>query len=489
MGDGDAWLGLYGTFVIFEPTKLRLVQDKETRRWRITQSGLRKQSHFESGAACDGPSEVFDDSLRRFLIARPDIHDSPDLVRPWVVGSLEEDAYYRGHRMAQLIAAYGMAAGARMAHSMATAEDTCHEVLRTRDATAVAKSAVTPPWLAIQMLNVASVPCTKARPRRKRTRDDNGEAALACVISRSIVEYASSRSVNEAAAAAAAEAQSLDALASMISRSLMGGYRSCVRRPPVAWRNAIAMLSNERIVEVVLSLPSDTPLVSSAVVEYAANLNDTEAVSLGHLCGGADRWKMRVDRARLVMETIRAAFDASADCTEAALAKALMSMSDAARRAYRRSPMQAAAGRVDAPEWVELEKAVAKAHPTRPDLGLLELMAASDDPLAVALERVTENAAIACMDPSSSCIVSEDEKAFLSRYSTINSNVIFCILQYNTVIVSLRNLCYLLHQTQGYPHGALRPPHTHREALQRRQRHEARHCGLHAVLRREELHQ
>ena len=392
--DGSAWLGVYGTIVLFVPTKLRLVQDKETRKWWVDQSAILQD--FDSGAARPGSSMVFDDALRRFLIARPDIHDGRSLVAPWATEDVAEDATWRGERMAQLAAAYGMSAGSQIAFSLSNAEDLCAAVADTGDPSVTPRSAIEPPWLAVHMLAVVSAPSVKHRTRRKHVGNDGGASSISHLMSRVLLEGASSRSVNEAATRAAADPPALVTLAQIVARALMGGYATCMRRMPAAWRCVIGTISFERLMSIVLGMPADTPLIASAVLEHAAALQDGGSIKLAPLCGGEDHWRPRVDRARLVMETLRSGFD-NQPAREQDLASILAQTADAMRRVYRRSPLRAAAAPAPAPRWVAVEHAILQRAPSRPDPALLERISGSASPVRCAMAGASARAAAACI--------------------------------------------------------------------------------------------
>ena len=297
LDDGSVWMGIYGSIVLFVPTNLRLVQDKDSLQWWVDQSAILQD--FDGGAALPGSSRgVFDDVLRRFLIARPDIHDGRSLVAPWSRSDVVGDARHRGFRVSQLSAAYGMSAGNQIAHALANAEDACSIVAATGDPASVPRSAIEPPWLAMHILSVVSAPGSKHRTRRKKTKNDGGASSISHLLSRVILEGASPRSVNEAATRAAADPPAMTVLAQILARSLMGGYATVLRRIPAAWRAAIGVAPLERLLEIVLAMPADSPLISAAIVEHAAALEDGGSVALASLCGGSDHWRPRVDRAR-----------------------------------------------------------------------------------------------------------------------------------------------------------------------------------------------
>ena len=340
--DVDVWTAVFGTFVAFAPGRLRLVQDADTRRWRVDQSGI--LHHFDTGAAPAGPSTPVDDTLRRFLLSRPDVWDGAALVAPWPDDGLVADAERRLHRMSQLAVAYGMAAGARVAASLAAAEDACSAVLAAAlagdvaGAAATSRSASSPPWLATQLVCVASASSTRARARarRRRTGEDGGAASIALLAGRAVVDGASNRSVNEAVTRASKDAPAAAVVAAVVARSLMGGYVSCVRRPTVAVRALIDAMDDAAIMEAVLSMPPDSPLVACAMLEHVADLDATCAPRVSDMCGGAAHWRPRVERARSVMETVRAALDAQWR-DGAQLRSVLSALADTMRRAYRRS--------------------------------------------------------------------------------------------------------------------------------------------------------
>lgn len=413
--DGPAWLGVYGTIVLFVPTKLRLVQDKVTRQWWVNQSAILQD--FDVGAALPG-SSVFDDALRRFLVARPDIHDGRSLVSQWDVTDVATDARRRGDRMAQLSAAYGMSAGSQIAFSLANAEDTCAAVASTGDPSAVPRSAIEPPWLAVHILAVASAPSVKQRTRRKHVGNDGGASSISHLMGRVLVEGASSRSVNEAATRAAADPPALVTMAQIVARSIMGGYATCMRRAPIAWRCAIGDIPYERLIAVVLGMPADTPLIASAVMEHAAALEESGSIALSKLCGGEDHWRPRVDRARLVMETLRSGFDAH-PVDIADLPAILEGAADAMRRVYRRSPLRATHTVSAPPRWIAIEQSILQRAPARPDPELLARIAGSDAPVQCALEGASARAAAVFLGSKQSDVTGDDIAAMGAAVRTL----------------------------------------------------------------------
>ena len=316
---------------------------------------------------------MVDDTLRLFLRSRPDVWDGAALVEPLPQGSsaqLLAEVRHRKARFTQLATAYGMAAGPAVTRSLAMAEDTCAAVEEAllrgvppdEAAATRPRSAVDPPGLAAHIIAAASAAGHRMRTRRKRAADDGGVAAVMMVVTRAMVEGGSARSVNEAMARARTDSAATAQLGAIIARALMGGYESCVRRPPLHLRTRIATASAAAVAEAVAGAVGDSPLASSALVEHIAAMEDAGTVGVAGLCGGEDRWRARVARARLVMEAFRSG--AAAHWPEGAPLEAALAappMVDLLRRAYRKTSVGAAPPDAPPPPWLRLEEALGEA--------------------------------------------------------------------------------------------------------------------------------
>lgn len=416
--DGDAWIGIFGSVCAFLPAKMRLTQDPTSRQWRIDQSELRH--HFECDVAEAGPSTVVDDTLRRFLRSRPDVWDGAALVSPLQAECAEEllaDVRRRWARFCQLEAAYGMAAGPAVARSIAVAADTCAAIadalaqgvppvdaIRTKP-----RCTCSPPGLPMHIMAAASAGGQNVRTRRKRVVDDGGVAAAMLVVMRAAVEGGSARSVNEAITRACHDGGSTELLASILARSLMGGYESCVRRPPSVVRARVGATASAAVLAAFTGVPNDSPMAASAIVEHVAAMEDASAIRMADLCGGRNRWDARVERARLVMETLRTMLDGHwAEGASLRDTLATAAMGDWMRRAYRKT-VSGAAAPITAQQhpWHHAEAALgADIHAE--DATVLTAVAAGCT-LAEAMSGLSSDAAMACIAGDISAL-SEAEK-------------------------------------------------------------------------------
>ena len=313
-----------------------------------------------------------------------------------------------------------MSAGGAVAMGLAAAEDAAAAVLCALAAGASPSEAandcraVDPRWAVLTMLCVASA-CS-ARPRRKRT-PDGGAATLALVLSRAVVEGASARAVNEAIKRALADPPALTQLAALVRRALAGGYVSCVRRPSAATRARLAEVDDTSLLEAVMGTARDAPIGAAAMVEHAAALEERSSVGLAVMCGGEARWRARVDRARLVMETMRAGLDASwTPGMSLSAAVSASSVADAVRRAHRRTAAPSgAAERTPPAAWVRLEAASGAGAP---DTALLTRLAAGES-LGLALAEVTPRAAEACLRGDCSALLASEREALTRAVRTL----------------------------------------------------------------------
>ena len=371
-------------------------------------------------SSCQTKHDIFEiHQVTAVPASRPDIWDSAALCEPWNEASIEADAEWRRLRFSQLAAAYGMSAGGAVAAALAAAEDAAAAVQRALAAGVSASEAVaacceSSSWLVLTMLCVASACPT--RPRRKRV-PDGGAASVALVLHRAAVEGASARAVNEAIKRAATDPPALAQLAALMRRALVGGYVSCVRRPSAATRARLATVADASLVEAVMGAARDAPIGAAAVVEHAAAMDDRSAVGLAAMCGGDARWRARVERARLVMETLRAGLDAS--WTEGMSLNAAVSVSsvaDAVRRAHRRTAAPPGTSERSPPAaWVRLEAA---AGAGTPDSGLLTRLA-QGEPLNLALAAVTPRAAEACLRGDCSSVTGTERGALVRAVRTL----------------------------------------------------------------------
>ena len=341
------------------------------------------------------------------------------MCAPWDESNLAADATRRKLRFGQLAAAYGMAAGGSVAASLAAAEDAADAALRALRSGASPEEAAfgtaVPRGMVLHMLRVASSSAPRAR---RKCATDGGIASVALVMARAAVDGASARAVNEAIRRATSDPPALAQLAQLIRRSMVGGYSSCVRRPSAATRARLTSLDDSELVEAVMGVGRDAPIGSAAMVEHAAAMEDMSVTKMASMCGGDARWDARVDRARLVMETLRGGLDTSwsADLTlQAAITGS--AVADAVRRAHRRTTAPTGPNDRPAPAaWVHAEAA---ASGGASDTAVLARIIAGEAP-ELALAGVTPRAAEACLRGDCSALEADERAALADAVRTMH---------------------------------------------------------------------
>ena len=284
--------------------------------------------------------------LRRFFTARVDIEDGESLWPSPQQLSGEEQLYRQENRLRQVSEAYGISAGQRVAWAFAVRLDhiTAVRVKLCRGCPYEEASKELPvsllhmqylPWGIIR----AATMFDKSKLRRRVKSTDGGRSALDALLLRAVVEGSSARSVSEVTARAADSDIGGAVLAHVLARSLSGGFLSCGRRPGVDVRTRLAAMQDVEYAAVAVYIPKDIPLVSAALMEYADALHSSGAVEgIVEFCGGADRWSVRAERARTLMDIARGGLDTHwtpSKTLESALASS--PLTEVLRRVHRRS--------------------------------------------------------------------------------------------------------------------------------------------------------
>lgn len=341
-----------------------------------------------------------ENTLHSFFKSRKDIWDGNRL---WKISGGQDETTYACERMSQLSEAYGMAAGAEVSWALASMHDrlacVCASLARG-DPESVAKASV-PAYMhrlyEISWILMRAASGFGARTRTRRRRGvDGARASLDSLFSKAVIEGSSARSVSEATARAVETAEGLRVLSHTLSRALCGGFKTCARRPLPSTRARVATLGDADFHAVASSMPTDIPIMSAALVEYAAALvDDGHVPHLVELCGGAKRWALRVDRAKTLMDAVRAGLDTHWT-PDAALLHILSrsSLADALRRVHRRAACVPALSN-PRPPLLQLDAALTAAGA---DAAAGEHMPVDEEAAAAALSLVAGDAsALSCL--------------------------------------------------------------------------------------------
>lgn len=320
--DAASWQGIYGKVAALLPQRLALVQDPDTRRWRIDQSAmLHEGRRFDGGTAQGAFASTFGAALCRFIKRRPAIWDGLELIGPWGscppgTGSIRKDLEYRFRRFSEMVEAYGASVGPEVTWAFARAQDLISAIIVALDGGASEEEALRArppseddlPDTTTMIMHAFTVgfaqPCG-GRPRGPKGADA-ARTLIAGIISRAAMHGGPPRAVFESSNKALADQRAANLVSQLVVCSLIGGYRMCARRPPAHIRARLIALTDAEVAKAARAFPSDVPLVMMAVIEHVGAFVDRNMHA--HLPDAGVRgaeWVARRERAQVFLDTVR----------------------------------------------------------------------------------------------------------------------------------------------------------------------------------------
>ena len=317
--DASVWQGIYGRVAALLPQRLALVQDPETRRWRVDQSAmLHEGRRFDGGTAQWAFASTFGAALCRFIERRPAIWDGHALIGQWgsCGSSLRADLDYRFRRFSEFVEAYGASVGPEVTWAFARAQDLISAISVALDRGASEEEAMRarPPseddlpdttTVIMHAFTVGVAPPCGGKPRVPKNADVS-RALIANIISKAAMHGGPPRTVFEASNKALADLKASSVISKLVVCSLIGGYRSCARRPPAAVRRRLIALAETEVAEAARAFPSEMPLVMMAVIEHVGAFVDRNMHA--HLPDAGVRgpeWTARHERSQVFLDLVR----------------------------------------------------------------------------------------------------------------------------------------------------------------------------------------
>lgn len=321
--DSSTWQGIYGRVAALLPQRLALVQDQETRRWRVDQSAmLHEGRRFDGGTAQWAFASTFGAALCRFMERRPAIWDGEALVGPWgscppgSPPSFRSDLDYRFRRFSEFVEAYGASVGPEVTWAFARAQDLISAMCVALDGGATEEEAllVRPPseddlpdttTVIMHAFTVGLAQPCGGRPRGPKNADAS-RALVAGIISRAAMHGGPPRAVFEASNKALADGKASGLVSKIVLCSLIGGYRSCARRPPADIRRRLIAMTEPEVADAARAFSAEVPLVMMAVIEHVGAFVDRNMHA--HLPDAGvhgPEWMARRERAHVFLDVVR----------------------------------------------------------------------------------------------------------------------------------------------------------------------------------------